>query len=88
MAEIYLLKIFPYNILDLILNSGFITGIIGVFVGYYVANKKYVFQKLYNKKLIHITNLYKQIVRLEFEIKRYAHFEGADPKIDQKKLIL
>lgn len=89
MTEIYFFKILIISlnrILDFILNSGFITGIIGVVVGYYVANKRHVFQRLYDKKLVLITNLYKQIVRLEFEIKRYTHFEGANSKTDQKKI--
>ncbi len=54
--------------------------IIGVFVGYFIAKDKYIFQKTYDRKLVLITDLYQQIVRLEFELKKYVHFIGADMK--------
>jgi len=52
--------------------------IIGVVVGYYIANKKHIFQRTYDQKLIYISDLYKQVVDLEFEIKKYVHFIGAE----------
>lgn len=52
--------------------------IMGVIVGYFIAKNKYIFQKIYDHKLILITDLYTQIVRLEFELKKYVHFIGAD----------
>lgn len=52
--------------------------IIGVVVGYFIAKDKYIFQKTYDRKLILITDLYQQIVRLEFELKKYVHFIGAE----------
>ena len=54
--------------------------IIGVVVGYLIAKNKYIFQKTYDQKMILITDLYKQIVSLEFELKKYMHFIGADMK--------
>ncbi|MEK7078307.1 MAG: hypothetical protein AAB911_01935 [Patescibacteria group bacterium] len=52
--------------------------IIGVVIGYFIAKDKYIFQKVYDQKLILITDLYQQIVRLEFELKEYVHFIGAN----------
>ncbi|KKS34560.1 MAG: hypothetical protein UU96_C0002G0002 [Parcubacteria group bacterium GW2011_GWC2_42_13] len=52
--------------------------IVGVIVGYLIANKKYIFQKTYDQKLLCLIDLYKQIVRLEFVLKRYVHFIGAE----------
>ena len=59
------------------LMNGSIT-IMAVIVGYFIAKNKYVFQKTYDQKSILITELYIQIVRLEFELKKYIHFIGAD----------
>ena len=52
--------------------------IIGVVVGYFIAKDKYIFQKTYDRKLNLITDLYQQIVRLEFELKKYVHVIGAE----------
>jgi len=62
--------------------------IIGVVIGYFIAKNKYIFQKTYDRKLNLITDLYQQIVRLEFELKKYVHFEGAETgqdSIDKKR---
>ncbi len=56
--------------------------IIGVIVGYFIAKNKYVFEKTYDRKSILITELYTQIVQLEFELKKYIHFIGADMQAD------
>lgn len=64
------------------------TAIIGVVAGYYIAKDKYIFQKTYDRKLGLIADLYQQIVRLEFGLKRYVHFEGAETNrdsIDKKR---
>ena len=61
--------------------------IIGVIFGYFIARNKYVFQKTYDQKSILITELYTYIVHLEFELKKYIHFIGADmteKSIDEK----
>jgi len=62
--------------------------IIGAVVGYFIAKNKYIFQKTYDRKLTLITDLYQQIVRLEFELKKYVHFVGAEinqDSIDNKR---
>ena len=64
------------------------SSIIGVVVGYFIAKDKYIFQKTYDKKLILVTDLYQQVVRLEFELKKYVHFTGAETNeesIDKKR---
>lgn len=65
-----------------------VIAIIGVVAGYYIAKDKYIFQKTYDRKLTLITDLYQQIVRLEFELKKYVHFVGAETSqesIDKKR---
>jgi len=62
--------------------------IIGVVVGYFIAKDKYIFQKTYDRKLVLITDLYQQVVHLEFELKKYVHFIGAEmnkESIDKKR---
>lgn len=74
------------NIIADYLMKGVIS-LIGVIIGYFIAQNKYIFQKTYDQKLILITELYTQIVRLEFELKKYIHFIGADmteKSIDEK----
>ena|SRR3989344_3390189 len=73
------------TIIDFLMKGSI--SIIGVIVGYLIAKNKYIFQKTYDQKLILITDLYTQIVRLEFELKKYVHFIGADmtqESIDEK----
>lgn len=73
------------TIIDFLMKGSI--SIIGVIVGYFIAKNKYIFQKAYDQKLILITKLYTQIVRLEFELKKYIHFIGADmteKSIDEK----
>lgn len=63
------------------MENSIITGffsITGLVVGFYFANKKHTFQKIYDQKLILIVDLYKQIIRLEFALKEYVHFVGAE----------
>lgn len=57
-----------------------LSSIIGGIIGYFIANKKYIFQKTYDQKLMHIIDLYKQIVNFEFILNEYVHFIGADTK--------
>jgi len=59
-----------------------VIGLIGAIVGYYLAKDKYVFQKLYDRKLVLMADLYEQVVRLEFELKKYVHFVGAETSTD------
>ena len=63
------------------MENSIITGffsITGLVVGFYFANKKHTSQKIYDQKLILIVDLYKQIIRLEFALKEYVHFVGAE----------
>lgn len=55
-----------------------IFAIIGIIIGYFIGAQKHVFEKTYDLKLICIKDLYKQIVELEFILKKYVHFIGAD----------
>ncbi len=74
------------TIIDFLMKGSI--SLIGVVVGYFIAKNKYIFQKTYDQKLTLITDLYAQIVRLEFELKKYVHFIGADmtqESIDEKR---
>ena len=70
-----------FNLIIDYLMKGSIS-IIGVIIGYFIAKNKYVFQKTYDRKSLLITELYAQIVQLEFELKKYIHFIGADMQAD------
>lgn len=54
--------------------------IIGVIAGYFITKSEYTFQKRYDRKIVLITDLYKQVVQLDFELKRYLHLMGAELK--------
>lgn len=75
-----------YNIVSPFLTS--LIPVITLILGYYIANKKYIFQRTYDQKLLYIGDLYKQVVDLEFEIKKYVHFTGAEmaPESVTKKI--
>lgn len=55
-----------------------VVAIMGMIAGFYLGTKKYIFEKTYDQKLLCTTDLYRQIVRLEFALKEYVHFIGAD----------
>lgn len=64
------------TIINVLLTSS--VGMIGVIVGHFVAKHNHVFQKVYDRKSNLIIDLYKQVVRLEFAIKKYVYFTGAE----------
>ncbi len=64
------------NIINTIIGGS--VAILGLVLGYFIGLKKYAFEKIYEQKLIIIKNLYRQIVDLEFKIKEYVYFIGAD----------
>ena len=53
-------------------------GLLGVALGHFVTKHTYIFQRSYERKSDLIIDLYKEVVRLEFELKKYLHFIGAD----------
>jgi len=57
--------------------NGFIT-LLGVALGHYVTKHAHIFQKSYERKSDLIIDLYKEVVRLEFELTKYIHFTGAE----------
>lgn len=66
------------NVTNSIITGSF--SILAMTIGYYIAARKYIFEKTYDRKLLYIMDFYKQIVNLEFAVKRYVHFIGADLK--------
>lgn len=72
------------------LMGGSVT-VIGIIIGYFITKNEYTFQKRYDRKFVLITDLYQQVVRLEFELNKYLQTIGADLKqdsIDKKILAL
>jgi len=62
-------------------NIAIISGLFaisGIIVGYFIGAKKYAFEKLYEQRLMCIKDLYKQVVILEFILKKYINFIGAE----------
>lgn len=53
--------------------SGFFA-ILGIVIGHFIGAKKYAFEKIYDQKLVCIKYLYKQIVEIEFMLKKYIDF--------------
>jgi len=47
--------------------------ILSAALGYFIAKDKYVFQKTYDRKAVLLTELYVQIVQLEFKLKKYIN---------------
>ena len=69
-----------------LLVSGSLT-LLGVVVGHFVTKYTHIFQKVYDRKSDLIIDLYKEVVRLEFALKKYVHFTGAETgndSIDRK----
>ena len=60
--------------------------VIGLLVGYFVARKRYAFEKIYEQKLICLKDLYKQIVNLEFMIKRHINSNDNSEKTANEKM--
>jgi len=56
----------------------FIGVAIGLLGGYFIARKRYGFEKIYEQRLICLKDLYERVVNLEFLLKKYVHFIGAD----------
>ena len=61
---------------NLLINGSL--ALLGVLLGYFVTKYTYVFQRNYERKSDLIIDLYKEVVRLEFELKKYVHFTGAE----------
>lgn len=64
--------------------STIIGTLIGLFGGYFISRKQHVFETIYEQKLICLKDLYGQIFDLEFALKRYVHFTGADMNKEAK----
>lgn len=60
-----------------LLISGSLT-LLGVALGHYVTKRTHIFQKSYERKSDLIIELYKEVVRLEFALKKQVHFTGAE----------
>lgn len=61
--------------------------LLGVVLGHFVTKYTHIFQRSYERKSDLIIDLYKEVVRLEFALKKYVHFTGAETgqdSIDRK----
>ncbi|MHB8913821.1 MAG: hypothetical protein ACYC4I_02315 [Minisyncoccota bacterium] len=64
------------TIVSLLINGSLI--LFGVVVGHFVTKYTHASQKIYDRKSDLVIDLYKEVVRLEFALKRYIHFTGAE----------
>jgi hypothetical protein len=62
--------------IDLLVNGIF--PLIGVWLGYFVTKNSHIFQRSYDRKSDLLIDLYKEVVKLEFALKKYVHFTGAE----------
>ena len=62
--------------------------LLGVVLGHFVTKHTHIFQKNYERKSDLVIDLYKEVVKLEFELKKYVHFTGAETGKDsvEKKI--
>ena len=60
-----------------LLINGSLT-LFGVALGHYVTKHTHIFQRSYERKSDLIIDPYKEVVRLEFALKKYVHFTGAE----------
>jgi len=71
------MKIFLYQIpISLLVNGLF--SLVGVWLGYFVTKNSHIFQRSYDRKSDLLIDLYKEVVKLEFALKKYVHFTGAE----------
>src|SRR3989344_4008129 len=73
------------------MENTIITGlfsIAGTLLGYYLATSRHAFEKVYDRKLDCLAGFYKEVVNLEFILRHYATFTGAEhtpESIDKKR---
>jgi len=70
-----------------LLINGSLT-LLGVVLGHFVTKYTHIFQRNYKRKSDLIIDFYKEVVRLEFALKKYVHFTGAETGQDsiQRKI--
>ena len=62
--------------INLLINGSL--ALLGVVLGHFVTKHTHIFQRSYERKSDLIVDLYKEVVRLEFALKKYVHFTGAE----------
>lgn len=62
--------------INLLVNGSL--ALLGVVLGHFVTKHTHIFQRSYERKSDLIIDLYKEVVRLEFALKKYVHFTGAE----------
>lgn len=67
-------------VINLLINGSI--ALLGVVLGHFVTKNTYIFQKNYERKSGLVIDLYKEVVKLEFELKRYINFIGAEATED------
>jgi len=64
------------NLVSLLVNG--VLPLVGVWLGYFVTKSSHIFQRSYDRKTDLLIDLYREVVRLEFALKKYVHFTGAE----------
>src|SRR3990167_475477 len=62
--------------INLLVNGSL--ALLSVVLGHFVTKHTHIFQRSYERKSDLIIDLYKEVVRLEFALKKYVHFTGAE----------
>lgn len=72
--------------INLLINGSL--ALLGVVLGHFVTKYTHIFQRSYERKSDLLIDLYKEVVRLEFALKKYVHFTGAETGEDsiQRKI--
>ena len=72
--------------INLLVNGSL--ALLGVVLGHFVTKHTHIFQRSYERKSDLLIDLYKEVVRLEFALKKYVHFTGAETGEDsiQRKI--
>ena len=66
--------------INLLINGSL--ALLGVLLGHFVTKHTHIFQRSYERKSDLVIDLYKEVIRLEFVLKKYVHFTGAETDQD------
>ena len=67
------------NLLNPILINSVVT-LSGVLLAYYFAKRRYSYEKIFDRKLVYLEEMYSKIISLEKDLKKYIFTIGADMK--------
>lgn len=66
--------------ISILINS--IVTLSGVLLAYYFAKRRYFYEKLFDKKLVVLEEIYGKVIFIEENIKKYIYTVGANPTME------